>query len=74
MNFIQTFAHQNDFLVPLYAVPVFKNKLKPGSLSTNWIENEGFGLVFEKRSVLKPKTGTIYLGTLFSKLPLLHQF
>jgi hypothetical protein len=56
----------------LYAATVFRNdphllslqyKLKMTSLSTDWIENEHFLLVFMKTSVFMPKTGSINSGT-----------
>jgi hypothetical protein len=55
----------------LYAATVFRNdshllslqyKLKMTSLSTDWIENEHFLLVFMKTSVFMPKTGSINSG------------
>ena len=56
----------------LYAATVFRNdphllslqnKLKMTSLSTDWIENEHFLLVFMKTRVFMPKTGSINSGT-----------
>jgi hypothetical protein len=56
----------------LYAATVFRNdphllslqyKLKMTSLSTDWIENAHFLLVFMKTSVFMPKTGSINSGT-----------
>jgi hypothetical protein len=59
----------------LYAETVFRNdphllslqyKLKMTSLSTDWIENEHFLLVFMKMSVFMPKTGSINSGTVYN--------
>jgi hypothetical protein len=59
-------------LSSLYAAAVFRNdphllslqyKLKMMSLSTDWIENEHFRLVFMKMSIFKSKTGSLHSGT-----------
>ena len=62
----------------LYAATVFRNdphllslqnKLKMTSLSTDWIENEHFLLVFMKTSVFMLKTGSINSGTVLKYSP-----
>jgi hypothetical protein len=72
MNSVSILAKTMAALSFLYAATVFRNdphllslqyKLKMTSLSSDWIENEHFLLVFMKTSVFMPKTGSINSGT-----------
>jgi hypothetical protein len=46
---------QSQYLKTTIISDLILNKLRPTSLSTDWIENEHFGLVLAKRVIFTPK-------------------
>ncbi len=49
MNFIQTFAHQNDFLVPTLRSPCFQKQAKTGASEHELDWKRGFWASFREK-------------------------
>jgi hypothetical protein len=60
---------QSQYLKTIPKSDLIQNKVRSGSLGTDWIENKHFVLVFPKMIVFTPKTGSINSGTVVN-LPL----